>query len=61
MGSVLYGNPSPRSPSAGTDGCYGNGTILYNSSETINQYIVPMATSSYIDYTTETGTAATAR
>ena len=61
LGSVLYGNPSPRSPSAGTAGCYENGTSAYNTSAALGGNAVSMATDLYSEYSTEMTTATVTR
>ena len=50
IGSVFYGNAAPKSPSAGTDGCYGNGSLVYNNSDvtslvTVSPTLIPATTS----------------
>ena len=52
IGSVFDGNAAPKSPSAGTDGCYGNGSLvyMYNNTEvtsltTVSPTLIPATNS----------------
>ena len=53
MGSVLYGNKAPTSPSVGIDGCYNNQTILSNITDILYTVAVPSESPLFNHYTTE--------